>query len=315
MLLAAARDASAYCRSTTCTSDCARDDDGCKTTGEPLFWASRCVGFSVQKDGTANLPLDEVRPVLEAAFLAWTDLPCDTGAASIAFSAQADVACRVAEYNKDAPNANVLLFQDTKWSYKGVDNNLAKTTVTFDTDTGEILDADIEINFAFNEITVTDDHIVYDLPSIVTHEVGHFIGLDHSPDGDATMFAAYEEGALTQRTLELDDIAAACAAYPPEREATCAPEPKNGLGDLCAADLIEEPGEEGGCAITARGPARGNGEVAVALLLAAALGAARRGRRGGHAEASNRGCARSGNGHRATRVTRGRREGTSERTK
>lgn len=276
-LIAAEHEAEAFCRSTTCSgADCPRDEDGCKTTGKKLFWKSRCVGFSVQKDGTANLPMEDVRAVIEAGFLAWTDLPCEVGAATIAFSPLGDVACRKAEYNPDGPNANVVMFQDSKWDYAGVENNLAKTTVTYDPDTGEIFDADLELNFAFNELTVGDDDVVYDLASIVTHEIGHFIGLDHSADPLATMFAGYEEGSTIQRTLEDDDIAGVCAAYPPGRDATCSPEPNGGLGDACAGE--EEAEEGGGCAAasSASGGAREAGWCAAALLL---IAGARRSRR------------------------------------
>jgi hypothetical protein len=31
---------------------------------------------SLSRDGTKNLPVEEVRPVIEGALLAWTDLPC-----------------------------------------------------------------------------------------------------------------------------------------------------------------------------------------------------------------------------------------------
>ena len=280
--LAGEREGEAFCRSTTCSGECPRDEDGCKTTGEKLFWASKCVGFSLQEDGTANLPMEQVRPVIEQGFLAWTDLPCDVGAASIAFAPLDDVACRKAEYDPEGPNANVVLFQDTKWDYSGAENNLAKTTVTYDTDTGEIFDADIEINFAFNELTVGDDAIVFDLGSLVTHEIGHFIGLDHTPDPLATMFAGYEEGSAIQRTLEDDDLAGVCAAYPPGRDAACEPQPRNGLGDACAGEG-EEAGDSGGCAAAASGPrdvdssSRRGG--AGALLCAAAMLWATRARR------------------------------------
>jgi hypothetical protein len=73
------------------------------------------------------------------------------------------VSCHKSEFNKDGSNANVILFQDTKWRFHGEGDTLAKTTVTFDADSGTILDADLEMNFAFNELTVGDDHIVYDL--------------------------------------------------------------------------------------------------------------------------------------------------------
>jgi hypothetical protein len=245
VVLAAPNAAYAYCRSTTCQDsqgECARDDDGCKTTGQPLFWASHCVGFSIQKDGTVNLPYDAVTPIIEQSFLAWTDISCDTGNATIAFSRTKDVTCHQAEYSSGGPNANVVMFQDEKWKYKpsgdpfDVDNTLAKTTVTFDNDTGEILDADIELNYAYNELTVGDSKVVYDLQSILTHEIGHFIGLDHSPDPDATMNASYTEGDTSLRTLEPDDVAAACAVYPPERAGTCDLTPRGGLADDCVTD-------------------------------------------------------------------------------
>jgi hypothetical protein len=276
------REALAYCRSTTCQDsqgECPRDDDGCKTTGHPLFWKSHCVGFSIQKDGTANLPFDRVAPVIEGAFLAWTDLPCDGGNATIAFSRLDDVSCHRAEYDSGGPNANIVLFQDDKWTYKAsgdpydVDNTLAKTTVTFDPDTGEILDADIELNYAYNELTVGDDEVVYDLQSVLTHEIGHFIGLDHSSDVDATMNASYAEGDTSLRTLEADDIAAACAAYPADRPGTCSTTPRGGFADTCTTDS-----SGGGCSTSgARLGAAGDDRTGFALLWSVALVAVVRG--------------------------------------
>src|SRR5262245_25656888 len=102
--------AQAFCRSTTCADDaCPRDEHGCKTTGHPLAWATQCIGFSLQRDGTANLPLAGVRRAIENAFVAWSDLACDGGPATIAFSELADVACHSAEYNPGGANANIIL--------------------------------------------------------------------------------------------------------------------------------------------------------------------------------------------------------------
>jgi hypothetical protein len=254
-LAIAASPAAAFCRSTTCTGDCPRDADDCKTTGKPLFWPGVCVGVSLQRDGSVNIPIADVRAVVETSFATWSALDCGGEAATISFSQLADVSCHQTEFNTSAPNANIILFQDTQWHYKGVDNTLAKTTVTFDAKTGEILDADIELNHAYNELTVSDTTVVFDLQSVLTHEIGHFIGLDHSPDPDATMFAGYDEGSTNLRTLEADDVAAACAVYPPTRSGKCEPAPRNGLGDACGATPVPTPttsgGEASGCAIAA----------------------------------------------------------------
>jgi hypothetical protein len=251
-LALAATPAGAFCRSTTCTGDCPRDDHGCKTTGKKLFWPGVCVGVSLQRDGSVNLPIDSVRAVVESAFATWSALDCGGATTTISFSKLADVSCHKAEFNVDAPNANIILFQDTQWHYKGADNNLAKTTVTFDAGSGEILDADIEVNHAYNEITISDTDVVFDLQSLLTHEVGHFIGLDHTLDPDATMFASYQEGSTTFRTLEADDVAAACTVYTPERSGKCEPSPRNGLGDTCGATAETPPtggAATSGCAI------------------------------------------------------------------
>lgn len=244
--------ASAFCRSTTCTGDCPRDDDGCKTTGKKLFWPGVCVGVSLQRDGSANIPKPFIQAVMAESFATWSALDCGNGTATISFSELADVSCHETQFNKGAANANIILFQDTQWHYKGVDNTLAKTTVTFDADTGEILDADIEVNHAYNEFTVSDSMVVFDLQSVLTHEIGHFIGLDHTQDPDATMFAGYDEGSTSLRTLEADDIAAACEVYPPTRSGKCEPLPRGGLADACGADAppVQTPtGDTSGCSI------------------------------------------------------------------
>src|SRR5690606_4975210 len=132
---------------------------------------------------------------------------CGNGFASIAFARLDDVACHRAEYVADGPNANVVMFQDYKWDYTSQDNTLAKTTVTYDSETGAIRDADIELNHAFNEFTLTDDGVVYDLQAVLTHEIGHFIGLDHTSDPAATMNAGYAKGDTHQRDLDADDVA------------------------------------------------------------------------------------------------------------
>lgn len=252
----APRPALAFCRSTTCSADCPRDADDCKTTGLPLYWPTACVGFSIQRDASSLLPLDETKQVIRDAFYAWTDLACPAGGtATLTFAELPETSCHEAGFSQTGANANVILFQENKWDYAGIENNLAKTTVTYDKDTGEILDADMELNQAFNELTIGDDAVVYDVASIVTHEIGHFIGLDHTPDPYATMNAAYEEGTTELRTLEADDVAGACEAYPPDRVAACDPQPRGGFAESCG----------GGCSLAPPGPLPTGPALAAAL--------------------------------------------------
>lgn len=203
----------------------------------------------------------------------------------MAFTTEDDVECRRAEYNDGGANANVVMFQDYKWEYEGVDNTLAKTTVTYDTETGEILDSDMEMNHAYNEFTTVDDEVVYDLQSIMTHEFGHFIGLDHTPDFSATMNAGYQEGTVELRTIEDDDIAGLCAAYPPGREAKCIPTPKGGFTSECAGDPIAE--DEGGCSVASGSVAGSTPDDPVDWAWLAGLGLLALGRRDRRSEVAS----------------------------
>jgi hypothetical protein len=229
-----AANASAFCRSTTCQGDCPLDENGCPSTGIPLIWNRPCVGFSLQQSGTQMLDISDVRVTVATSFGAWAGLDCSGMPASITFSELADVSCDKAEYNQGGKNVNVIIFRDDSWTYQGIDGTLAKTSVTFDVNTGEIFDADIEVNSAYNDLTVGDSGVQYDLQSILTHEVGHFIGIAHTLDPNATMFASYTPGTFSIRTLSPDDTMAACTVYPPTRQAgTCDTTPIGGFGETC----------------------------------------------------------------------------------
>ena len=109
----------------------------------------------------------------------------------------------------------------------------------------------MEINTAQQTLTLTDPIPPdgYDFQSIVTHETGHFLGMAHSQDDHATMFAEYTRGATSMRNLSADDVAGICAIYPandtrsvPTSVAAsgsvaadaCDPTPRHGFSTTCA---------------------------------------------------------------------------------
>jgi hypothetical protein len=154
---------------------------------------------------------------------------------------------------------NLILFRASEWCRLPAEqdptrstcyaaNAMAVTTLFKRTSTGEIVDADIEINavgFAWGDLvtnsvpTVT----VTDFQNTLTHELGHVIGLGHncySPNDkadrlldnngnpevdcagadvppaitDATMFPAVSPSDIDRRTLSPDDRQAVCDVYP-----------------------------------------------------------------------------------------------------
>jgi hypothetical protein len=215
--------AHAFCQSTTNLDFVPSDGKPCDTEGKKLFWASRCITMLVNRKASTKVSLEETRDLLGKAFAMWSGVSCDacgaTGQPSLVGTEGGATDCGF-ELVRDGTNTNVLLYYDDAWPREP--GQLALTTVRFKIDTGEIIDADLEINAAEN-ITLTGDDGSYDLDSIITHEVGHVLGLAHSADPESTMRTRYPEGDTSLRTLAEDDICGICAAAPPGREAACTP--------------------------------------------------------------------------------------------
>ena len=246
-------DAEAFCR----TSSCAGGVTGARCTpaqptdcGIELFWKNPCVGFSMQADASKQVDLSVATNIFEEAFATWANADCDNGThPRISAVNLGAVECDAHEYNKDAGNANIILFQDTTWPHAGANSTLGLTTVTYNIDTGEIYDADMELNSA-NVLFTTDDKAVqFDLASIATHETGHFLGLSHSPIASATMFSDYTPGSTTLRTLDQDDVDGICAAYPPGSAipSSCNSTPRRGLASICSPPPITK--DDSSCSV------------------------------------------------------------------
>jgi hypothetical protein len=204
--------------------------------GTPLFWRRPAITYSVQKDASSQVSFDEIRATLATAFATWSGVDCGGGEHPRLAVTEAEAAvCHQHEYNKDRGNANIILFRDDGWPYEK--EKIGQTTITYDTETFEIYDADMELNATDYAFTTGDTGVKVDLLSVVQHESGHFLGLDHSLSPDATMYKSYDAGSIEQRTLSADDVAAICAAHPPGPiEDECDSTPRHGFSPLCAAD-------------------------------------------------------------------------------
>jgi hypothetical protein len=261
-MLLAAPGARAFCRTTTCdpskaTDHCQLDGDQCVVTGKPLAWRSSCVTIGVQAMGSPRngLSFDDVAPLVEQAFGAWMQADCGDATPSIDVKLLGPIECGLSEYNSDAGNANIVLFREDEWPYVGAANAIGLTTTRFDTKTGDLWDADIELNGVGANLSIGDPIRGDDLLSVLTHEAGHFLGLSHSPDPTATMKAVYDppRDGTEFRSLAADDIAGICTAYPPERKpATNSCENRHGFSAQCGADQTPR-NESKGCSLHGAG--------------------------------------------------------------
>lgn len=239
----------AFCRTMTCDpkvpGEC-EEIDGCFVGGEFLYWEGGCTSFAVQEDGSPlrGFDYETTRNLVLDAFDAWHRVDCGGSPASISVRQNLlPVECADPEYNADAGNANTWMYRDSDWPYLGVAVDLALTTVRYNPETGQIYDADVEINTFANDFALPGEREGYDLLDIMTHEAGHFLGLAHSPETDATMYFTPVRG-QPMKSLSSDDGEGLCAAYPPDPErAECADySPRHGFSPECAA-------EQSGCTV------------------------------------------------------------------
>jgi len=105
-------------------------------------------------------------------------------------------------------------------------NATARTRVFYDSDTGQISEADIVLNpYPYSEagapLQFSTDGTpgTYDLESTLAHEIGHLLGLTHSHVIGATMQATqalngtYGAPATTERSLSAADVTAVLSLY------------------------------------------------------------------------------------------------------
>jgi hypothetical protein len=258
--------AEAFCWSSTCQPNGVLCDvPSSLDCGLPLYWPRECVGFSIQRDGTSFLSFEDARWAVVSGFNVWVQPFCDGQLPGIGLIEMQNVACGNVEYNSSAGNANIVVFRDGMWTHPESPDKIAITTVTFNPNTGEIYDVDIEVNSAQFLFTVSVPTEAYDLVSIMAHEAGHFFGMGHSLDWDATMFEMYEPGSTAERALILDDQRGMCAMYPPwpiDRE-RCNPIPRHGFATECMSSQPKH-----GCAMgSTTGSGARAGWVGLGILL------------------------------------------------
>jgi len=282
VLLVEAQPARAFCLARTCDpadpkQECELDSDDCPTQGKVLHWTSGCVTFAIQSDGSRKrgLDADDVRSVSERAFRTWLNADCGDDGPSMMIGSLGPVVCNESRHNPHGRNANIVMFRDDEWPYPGSIDSYGLTTVRFNRETGEIYDADVELNSADVDIRIDAAQNGVDLESILAHEFGHFLGLGHAAPEDevSTMRVSWEGQGLDLRSLSEDDTAGICAAYPPGRRASSSCTPHNGFASECNVPVDEL---DGGCALSPPTNERHSASGLVLAALASVLSGARR---------------------------------------
>lgn len=246
-------DARAYCQTTTCNPKkeaCAADERGCVTSGTPLHWPAQRtpLGFRFQRRHSSLLVPEETVAAVRAAFFRWSDVTCPDGKrTSLRFIEDEELTDdKPLDAHATRPEPFGIYFRDHGWPHASGEDQTALTTIDFAASTGAILYADIEVNTTSWLFATRDTGDGIDLQTVVTHEVGHFIGLSHSREPNTIMAAGLCDSGdrcardrVSSRRLGADDIAAVCALYPATSDVDRSSAPSPGA-DSCA---VSTPGE------------------------------------------------------------------------
>ncbi len=175
-----------------------------------LYWSIKDLSFQIGPTNFAKIEDHKSVKIIQDSFETWQNIPC----ANLSLTYQG----RSTKKYADGDNQNTVSNISNGWPYQAA--ALAMTTASFNPSNGEIWDVDIELNsqhFSFaHHQTGTNCQGGYDLQNTVTHEIGHFLGLDHVPITDATMYSGAIACETKKRDLHQDDIDGICAIYDQE---------------------------------------------------------------------------------------------------
>lgn len=185
--------------------------------------------YWLNQNGSDDISFSNLESVIQTSWDAWS-APC---CSSFSASYQGTTAQTATSTNGDT----VLSWEENSWPTQlgNVNQTIGVTLISIFSNC-EIAQAPILFNGV--GFTFTTGGGGTDMQSIATHEIGHNLGLGHTPDRSATMYAAYGGGTAT-RSIEQDDVDGVCALY--TTSCNCTSDGDCAANEVCNGGTCEIP--------------------------------------------------------------------------
>ncbi len=195
--------------------------------GQMLRWPDpgelRFVIHAPQGDHDSLPPTEELVTAVSRAADSWSDIEGSLVFIETEVAPSGAIPPRPG-YNRDDPsgNTNAILFETERWRHQP--GAFAVTLRAYGSQTGNLLHADIVINAvqyrwaALEQRTRPDpdgDGPV-DLQAVLTHELGHALGFEHTTTIPSVMRSTIGFGEICMRELSETDVDGLRFLYPPE---------------------------------------------------------------------------------------------------
>ncbi|MDP6850256.1 MAG: IPT/TIG domain-containing protein [Planctomycetota bacterium] len=170
--------------------------------GKKLYWSSWPVSWRMSNHAPEGFSDDSWKVAVDEAFTTWEE----SSQSNIQFNKQSATSSR-----NTGGNDHLVYFDQTNTSGYLYSGTVAVTMISYKTSSGKISDADIIFNDRDYDFSWSGENGKFDIQDVLTHEIGHFIGLDHSPIVGATMWPYVSSKQWLHRSLSQDDSAGATA--------------------------------------------------------------------------------------------------------